>query len=171
MTTVLGLDVSLTATGWCLLRGESSGITDADIVRYPKGVDGDARLTRLHRSIAALLATPVGLVVMEDLPRGAHGAAATGMAQGVVRLALLDAGVRYELVPPASLKAYAAGRGNATKADLRLALFKRTGCDVPNDNVVDAVWLAAMGSDLLGHPLVRVPEAHRTALGRLGWTA
>jgi len=70
-------------------------------------------------------------------------------------------------VPPATLKRYATGRGNATKADMRMAPYRRTGIDQPDDNLVDAAWLRHLGLDLLGAPEVRMPEAHRAALGKL----
>lgn len=167
---ILGLDISLTATGFCLLRPPGLVLT-ADVVKYPKDVDGDARLAYLARSISEVIKDAgIDLAVVEDLPRGARGAAEVGMAHGAVRAAMRQADLRYVLTPPANVKVYATGKGTATKADMRMSLYKRTGFDVSNDNIVDAMWLAAMGADALGSPWVDVPANHRQTLDRLGWS-
>lgn len=158
---VLGLDLSLTATGVAHPNGALSTIT-------PPG-RGDERLRHLRDTIAQAAANQVDLAVIEDLPTHANSAGVTGMVHGVARTALMDAGVPYVLVSPASLKKYAAGRGNATKPDMRMALYQRAGLDVRDDNQVDAYWLRAMGLDQLGHAPVRVPEAHRAALAKAAW--
>jgi len=67
------------------------------------------------------------------------------------------------------LKRYATGKGNATKADMRMALFQRAGLDVRDDNAVDAWWLRAMALDHYGHPLVAMPQTHRQALEKVAW--
>lgn len=68
-------------------------------------------------------------------------------------------------IGPSTLKKYATGKGNATKADMRVALLKRTGIDDGDENRVDAAWLRLLGLDLLELPgRVEVPAAHRAAL-------
>lgn len=155
MTSVLGVDPSLTGTG----------LAWDDQLQTVHGPDGDQRLVHIYGQVrwacGSALAT---LAVVEDLPTHAKGAGFTGMAQGVIRLALLDMDVPYVLVPAATLKKYATGRGNATKADMRVELFKRTGLDVRDDNQVDAWWLRALGLDLHGEPLLTLPQTHRAAL-------
>jgi crossover junction endodeoxyribonuclease RuvC len=74
-------------------------------------------------------------------------------------------------VTPGSLKKYATGSGTATKHAVVDATARRfpdidTAAD---DNRCDALWLAAMGYDHLGHPIVTVPAAHRAALAKVQW--
>lgn len=161
---VVGADLSITATG---IACPTKTFT---ITGHAKG---DLRLVHIGHTIAttvAPLSEPiVDLVVIEDLPTHAHGAGITGMVHGVVRDRLLQLRVPYVLVTPASLKKYATGKGNANKADMRMALFQRTGVDLRDDNQVDAEWLRLMGLDALGHPAVDLPKAQRDALTKITW--
>ncbi len=169
MTRVLGVDPSLSGTGMCW----------ADAAYATCGGSGDQRLWVIYRSVRdTLLGDELGstaatgrfdLVVMEDLLHSTQSAGRTGMAHGVARLACMAAMVPYGLVPPATLKVYACGKGNATKADLRMAWFQRTGQDVRDDNQVDAAWLRALGMDHLGAPMFDLPKTHRRALDKLVW--
>lgn len=159
---VLGLDLSITATG----------VADADghlATLHPRA-PGDERLRQLRDAIRlAAGGCPPDLAVIEDLPTHARAAGITGMVHGVARSLLLDAGVPYALASPASLKKYATGRGNATKADMRMELYKRAGLDICDDNQVDAYWLRAMGLHWLGHPQIKLPVGRRDALDKVRW--
>lgn len=160
---VVGLDLSITATGVALWDGTTHTITAAKW-------GGDWRLVNIRKTVLHHLLTPrAALAVIEDLPTHAHGAGVTGMVHGVVRELLLDNGVPYVLVPPATLKKYATGKGNATKADMRMALYQRAGLDLRDDNQADAWWLRMMGLDWLGHATVILPKAQRDALLKVDW--
>ena len=165
---VVGLDLSLTATGIAAWDGRPTST-----IRTVTS-DGDQRLRRIMVTVRAdawdhINNEPIELAVIEDLPTHAHSAGITGMVHGVVRVALMDRGVPYALVPPASLKKYATGKGNATKADMRMALYQRAGLDLRDDDQVDAWWLRAMGLDALGHPIVDLPKAQRETLTKITW--
>lgn len=160
---VLGLDLSIAATGWQVAgRG--------GVLPLPAR-QGDRRLVTIEQHVLHQIATlgGVDLVVIEDLPTHAHGAGITGMVHGAVRAALIHISAPYALVTPATLKKYATGRGNAPKPDLRMELYKRTGLDHADDNHVDAWWLWHAGMDYLGHAVVELPAAQRDALGKVAW--
>lgn len=164
MTTVIGIDPSMTATGLAYDDGSTG------VVTFSKATTGDQRLRHIARQVHEACFTQrepgrVELAVLEDLPT--HGAGITGMVQGVVRLQLMSDGVPYLTVPAATLKKYATGKGNATKPDMRMELYKRTGLDVKDDNQGDAWWLRALGHELLGEPVVQLPKTHTDALGKL----
>ncbi|OPC85345.1 hypothetical protein B4N89_27350 [Embleya scabrispora] len=166
----------MTATGIAWHDGTTSTTADTATI-------GDVRLDKISRwvDLAARYHPDMlrhdengddrraHLAVVEDLPTHAKGAGITGMAQGVVRQALLGAAVPYALVTAAGLKKYATGTGNANKSDMRMALYKRTGLDLRDDNEVDAWWLRAMGLDHLGHPVVELPAAQRAMLDKVTW--
>jgi Holliday junction resolvasome RuvABC endonuclease subunit len=159
---VIGLDLSLTATGICYADGSVGTVPT-------RSGEGDRRLVNIRQAVAIAIGGAT-LVVVEDLPTHAKSAGITGMVHGVVRELLTAIEIPYALVPPATLKKYATGRGNATKPDMRVALLKRTGMDLRDDNECDAWWLRAMGLDQLGRPLlVSLPQAQRDALVKVDW--
>jgi Holliday junction resolvasome RuvABC endonuclease subunit len=159
--TVIGVDPSISATGLAL--------SDGSLITVGGKADrGDERLLDIACVMGTAL-TQADLVVMEDLPTHAHGAGITGMVQGVVRLMCLRASVPYVLISPATLKKWATGAGNAGKADMRMALYKRTGMDLRDDNQCDAWWLRAAGLEHLGQPVVDMPAAHVKALSAVTW--
>lgn len=154
---VVGLDLSMTATGiaWC----------DGSTYTVKTKRDGDRRLPEIcHEVGIAVAERGIDLVVIEDLPTHAHGAGITGMVHGAVRAYLLRLRVPYVLLTPATLKKYATGRGNAGKPEMAVALFKRAGLELTDDNQVDAAWLRFAGLQMLGHPAVQVPAAQVAAL-------
>lgn len=161
---VLALDLSLTATGIAEPDGQLS------TYRPPR--QGDQRLSDIATKIELRILRETqnfDLVIFEDVPTGIRNAAAgsLGMLHGAVRLILLRAQQPYLTVPPATLKTYATGRGNAPKPDMRMSLYKRTGLDVSDDNQVDAAWLRYLALDLTGHPELELPQTHRRALDKL----
>jgi Holliday junction resolvasome RuvABC endonuclease subunit len=161
---VLGVDPSITATGVAWPSGDVATIT-------PRPADGDGRLLAIEAALTdgfARYGVP-DLAVIEDLPKHAHGAGITGMAQGVVRLVLRRHAIPYAVVIPSTLKKYATGKGTATKSDMRMALFKRLGIDLRDDNQVDAWWLRAMGLDALHDAPTALPKLQRDALLVVAW--
>lgn len=157
MTTVIGLDLSITATGICYPDGSTLTVPT-------KTDDGDARLLHIAEAVCFAIGSGVDLAVIEDLPTHAHGAGITGMVHGVVRSELIQAGVPYALVTPSTLKAYATGKGTGDKTAMALAAFKRAGVEFADDNQCDAWWLRAAGLDWLGDPLFEMPAAQREHL-------
>lgn len=157
---VIGIDPSLTGTGITIGDTRLTVHTDSS---EPDG----ARLARIYGTVVASCDISTRLAIIEDLPTHGMGAGKTGMAQGVVRLALHAAHVPYVSVPPATLKKYATGSGNAGKADMRMALYQRAGLDLRDDNQADAYWLMALGYQLLDQPLIAVPAAQVKALAKL----
>jgi Holliday junction resolvasome RuvABC endonuclease subunit len=159
---VFGLDLSLAATGMVTpTRRERLATSPRELLQL--------RLISIRQRIgAAVTAEAPDLVLIEDLPSHvAHGGTMLGMVHGVVRTLLYEAGQHVILVPPATLKKYVAGKGGASKSDMRVAILRRFDLDLADDNVADAFGLMAMGLDLLEHPLVVVPAAQRDVLTKL----
>lgn len=158
---IVGIDPSLSATGI------ANGLDHWTVTTKP---DDPARLDRLFTEVEAAVThvDECELAVLENLLHSTQSAGATGMAHGVIRLALIRREIPYALVPPATLKLYATGSGKATKPDLRVAWLQRTGEDVRDDNEVDALWLRQIGLALVDDPsAIPLPATHRRALEKV----
>jgi crossover junction endodeoxyribonuclease RuvC len=170
MPTVIGLDLSLTATG--MSDGHTTWLIKST------GHKGDSLTTRAQRlqhltgSIVSHAAQS-DLVVVEGPSLGQARQGGQHDRAGLwwqIVAALHQLQVPVAEVPPASLKRYATGKGNANKGAIIEATTRRypnidTGGD---DNRCDALWLHAIGLDHLTGTTV-VPGAHRTGLAAIQW--
>jgi Holliday junction resolvasome RuvABC endonuclease subunit len=160
MTRVVGLDLSITATGFADIGGVVSTIKTK--------LSGDKRLNEIRDRLADHFVA-ADLAVVEDLPFHAKAAGITGMVHGVVRAALIDANVHYVTVVPSTLKKYATGKGNADKTAMAIAALKRFGAEFADDNQCDAFWLRVMGLDAVGEALTAMPAVNRESLAKVKW--
>jgi crossover junction endodeoxyribonuclease RuvC len=170
---VVGLDLSLTSTGVAIICG--TAVRLARIEPGDKGGD-HARIDRI-RSRVWELADGANLAVIEGPSYGSvtgkqHERA--GLWWIVTRM-LWRAGLPYAVVTPSQLKKYATGKGAgpASGKDKVLAVTVRRYpmADVDGNDVADALTLAAMAADHLGHPLATVPQAQRAVLAGVRWPA
>lgn len=164
---VLGLDLSLTRTGWATADGYG-------VLVPPKGKDRGLPRLQWIRDAVLELAAGVDLVAVEGYSFGSRNshAHALGELGGVVRLALYEAGAVIAAVPPAVLKKYATGRGNAPKGEVLAAAIRRLGYAGHDDNEADALWLLAAAWSAYEHAdAVQVPQVQRSALGAILWPA
>lgn len=160
---VAGLDLSMTATG---VAYSPAGVYVAATALIKPRVVKDMRLVEIKSEVHKLV-DGSELVLVEDLPTHAKAAGITGMVHGAVRVELIEMGIRYGTVPPATLKKYATGAGNADKIKMAVAALKRGGVEFSNDNECDAWWLWVMANDLAGHPVFALPQAQRGSLAKI----
>lgn len=165
---VVGLDLSLTGTGVATadsrlltIRSHPGGETVADRVE---------RLTDIAATISdhldgADMVVIEGPAYSQQAQPGHHLRA--GLWWWVADLACAHDAEVIE-VTPSALKKFATGRGNATKADMRVALLQRTGEDIRDDNQADAYWLRQIGLHLLGDPTaIPLPRTHLATLAKI----
>lgn len=154
----MGIDPSLSAAGVATAQG-------AWVIR--SAAIGAVRLAHIRDVIVSQL-DGIDLVCIEGYAHGAqYSLAAMGEVGGVIRLALHDAGVPYVDVAPNTLKMFATGAGKGGKTGVVVAARERLGYDGLDDNKADALWLHALAADLLGEPVVTLPQAHMRAADRL----
>lgn len=177
MTAVVGLDLSLTATGIATPVGvrtiTSKGRAGATLD------DRYERLVKLAQSIGLAIADDAeaadadDVLVVIEAPAFSrttgHQHDRSGLWWLIVHALLQTQNTVVEVQPTARAK-YATGKGNAGKDEVLAAVVRRyPDVLVSNNNEADALVLRAMGCDHLGQHLVDVPQTHRAALDRVAW--
>lgn len=178
MIAVSGIDLSLTTTGWANFRdGEEFGgryIKTGRVLSSSQGADAttfnrDQRLTsiaaRLVRDVTQDL-PPRESIPLEDAPifvieSPLYAPNSTGSQHDrsglwwLVVHALMKQGIVVE-VAPTTLKRYITGKGGGPDSgkDAMIAHINRLyGEFITDNNVADALGLAAMGAREIGHPI------------------
>lgn len=175
MSRVLGLDLSLTATGLALIDTPGGAVVDTwTHGTKPGSTTLGGRLYRLADIVHQITCLDdVELAVVEGPSLGQRAQAGTFERAGLWWLAiagLIERGVRVVEVPPSTLKRYATGKGNASKDAVLLAVARRyPHVDVQSNDEADALVLAAMGARHLGSPIDDLPKAHLAAMDAVAW--
>jgi Holliday junction resolvasome RuvABC endonuclease subunit len=183
MTTVLGIDHSLAATGLAVCRDGRTWVRTIRTQPPPpdgprEGPHGWATAQRhaaVTRAIVEYIEPGDTIAAVEDrlkigdnLKRGTADLDLAGV-RAVIVYVLASRRVPIATVHPSRLKAYATSRGNATKDQMIQAAARSLGIMCGDDNQADALWLAAMVLDHLGRPLVRLPDRQRRVATRIEW--
>jgi crossover junction endodeoxyribonuclease RuvC len=152
----VGLDLSLTGTGVCVLT--DSGHSLYTIKSKPSGnkhLDELLRLKDIVSGIEDILIDQeddVDLVAIEGLAFMARNTSALVQLAGLnylVRSLLHDMKKDFTLVAPSSLKKFATGKGNGTKDLVMLEIYKKYGITVLDNNQGDAFILAQVARAFL----------------------
>lgn len=158
---VAGLDLSITEPG---LTHTLEGKACTHVLKT-RGV-GDLRLPEIKNWVLELVAGSE-LVLIEGYLNRSLSAGITGMVHGAVRLGLIEAGIPYATMAPASNKKYATGKGGASKTEMAIAALKRGEVEFTNDNACDSWWLWVALNDHLGSPVFSLPIAQRDTLAKI----
>ena len=154
MSRILGLDLSLTASGWALA-------VDGKVDSYgliPGKYDGIARLIHNRDAVCDKIdAVKPDLVIFEDVAHHANNNLANenvGMAW-MIRAELFADKLPYVLCSPSSLKKFVCGSGGSPKNPIKKEhmlkfMATRFGHDVNDNNACDALGLAYIGMALVG---------------------
>lgn len=181
---VVGIDTSLTATGiasslgWCRLVGYSdwcqlAGINPKKqtITKLPHSQRIQA-LSWLAKEIAFEVGAPdMAVIETPAYAQSGGGAHERGFLWWAIYQHLANRDVPIALMTPQQRMLYATGKGSGGKGGVidavarRWPAFETSG----NDNLADAVTLAAAGIDALGHPLGAMPAVNRAALDKVEW--
>lgn len=176
---VVGLDLSLTSTGFAWVKDGRLALVDAIKTTGKKGdtlVDREARLSRIvDRIEIAVLAASPELVVVEAPSYGSTMGAQhdrSGLWWLVVDK-LFAHNLPVATVSPNGRAKYGTGKGNAAKDAVMADVVKRYGqgdIEIKGNDQADAVILAAMGSRHLGAEVeVSLPLTHLSAMDGAYW--
>lgn len=186
---VIGFDLSLS----------SSGMSDGQTTRVVQTSPDERLEARLDRQVRGAVSFALSPAAggLDDFPQGCNadlavieaGAFSRGSQSQaaeilsalrmMVRHRLWRLGIPYAMVSPSTLKAYAAGHGQATKQQMVAAVDERHRAGLADVKVkdgrydmADALALAAMGYDRVNWPLpvhFPAPPPHRASLDAVVW--
>jgi Holliday junction resolvasome RuvABC endonuclease subunit len=148
----VGLDLSLSSTGICLKTG--SEIRVETIKSKPDTAENDlARLKYIVAEIMRRIPKSVSMICVEDFftPGNAQQVGAAiklAMLGTAMRLALWEAGMPFFVVSPNSLKKYILQTGKGQKSLIIMAVYRRWGFEVKDDNQADGCVLAHIAEQL-----------------------
>lgn len=176
MTTVVGIDHSLSRTGIVIVRDEQPP-EQISVVSTGKASDGRVARGRRMRSMRT--------DILDQIPRDADLTLMEGLSFGhnfpgqdrihhlwwLISDGFDHLGLPLTSIPPGSLKKWATDNGNADKAQMKQALSGMwPGTVWANDDVVDAGGCATIAAQHLGLPLhYLVLERHSLAISQIVW--
>jgi crossover junction endodeoxyribonuclease RuvC len=163
VTELLGLDLSLNATGYAEKAGTG-------LIHAPKGETGITRIDSIAEEVQ-YRAQGKDLVIMESHAFSARQQYAheIGEVFGVVKWLLHHDGHVVIEVPPARLKKFATGAGNAGKDEVLAAAIRSLGFMGSNNNEADAWVLYQMGVYWYRGNLDMLPMYRAEVLEAIDW--
>lgn len=91
-------------------------------------------------------------IAMEGTVLASHSALVLGELSALVKVSIydyFDEDLKFPLmIPPMTLKKYAAGKGNAKKQEMLLQMYKRWGVEFSDDNAADSYALARLAAGI-----------------------
>lgn len=176
---VTGLDLSLTATGWCRIDTDLGTVTGVGTI-HSAGRQNPPVTEMLDR-IQAITVDIIdhtrgsGLVLVEG-PSYGQGRqtgdhARAGLWWRVAHALRVTVTAPPVVVTPAQVKMYATGNGQAKKEAVLLAAVRRyPNVPIEDNNQADALCLASIGARHLDMPIeASLPQTHLRALDKITW--
>lgn len=153
MTTVIGLDPSLTHTAAHWAAGTPGNIQHRGKFALKSKKPQENRFARLHalshelvERVGDLGAAGRAVCFVEGYSFGSKNAReALGEWGGILRLTMLQLGWDVVEVPPSTLKKFVTGKGNAEKDGIRMEVLKRWDYSSSDNNDSDAYALMRLG--------------------------
>jgi crossover junction endodeoxyribonuclease RuvC len=152
----VGLDLSLTGSGFCLKRGNE--LFMETLKTTPKTAPNDlARLQHIRDTLMDKIPPDIGIVCVEDFfvphrPQQMNASKGLIMLGTVMRIAMLEAGLSFYIIADTQLKKYATGKGKGPKGIVIREIYKKWGIDADDDNQADACVLAHIAEALYRNP-------------------
>ena len=150
MSAFVGVDQALTKIGLCVIA--DGQIAKLHLIKTPTKLKGPERLTFLRDSLLAELKPwkkKISKAAIEAQSLGSLGDIdQLGQINGVVQVLLSDLGAPPLKVPPAVLKKFVSGNGQADKGRMRRATHKHWGIDISQDDLCDAHGLARLAEEV-----------------------
>jgi crossover junction endodeoxyribonuclease RuvC len=141
---ILGIDLSLTSTGICLL-GEDNEFEASLIKTKSRGYE---RLIFIKDEVESFVnwGDP-RLVVLEGYSFGSKFGRRESIGElgGIIKLSLVTMGRKTIIAPPTCLKKFVTGKGNSGKEIMLMRTLAKYKIEFNDNNLCDAFGLAKMG--------------------------
>lgn len=158
---ILGIDASISGPGFAILnKKENSIVFCTQKLTDKKATHNYSRQKEFYLKVVNYINTVKPENVFIEGYSYASTTAAYDMGElgGLLRMLMEDykeLGIHTTLVPPKTLKKYAAGSGNANKELMLLNIYKRWSIECRDNNEADAVGLCMYGyNQLTGKDLI-----------------
>lgn len=183
MSTIVGIDPSLTSCGIAVLGDESiyAPVDIRSLLSVGHGgksgasyLDRSNRIVSQARHVLNLVPADADLVVIEDMPVGMKAQPSLGDRWGLwwgLYSALASRGTPIAVCNPGTRAKWATGSGRADKK-LVLSCVRAQWPNqrIHNDDAADALTLAAMGALKLGWTLpFEIKDRHHAGLDVVAW--
>lgn len=139
-----GIDPSLRSTGIAIIGPETTMISTIK----PKKLRGVERLQYIRNTLNTQIIGCNSACIEGPALYAVNRADDIGQLRGVILVALADAGIPVQIIPPTSLKKFATGYGNATKEQMIIAAKTKSKVEILGDDEADAYWLALLAQGL-----------------------
>lgn len=167
MKKILGLDLSLTSTGYSC-DGETGVVQtkERDVIR----------LHNINAQVQLLLSKfdmPACVIEGYSFASKNSQSHSIGELGGVIKLTLHNLDIPFVIVPPTVRAKFATGKGNAGKNEVVSAVSARTGIVWSGsgaDDKCDAFILEEMGLAATGRARYEWPTENLTALEKVDWS-
>lgn len=165
---LLGLDISLTSTGY-----SNHGFTS--LIKI--GSRGPQRLYEISNMVIDVcIEYEIDAVILEGYSFASRNSQAHSIGElgGCIRMRLWENKIPYIEVPPKSRAKFATGKGNAGKTEVISAISSKTGLlfsGAGADDKCDAWILEQMGLTYLGLSKYSWTAEQKTALQKVDWSS
>ena len=158
----VGLDLSLTGTGFCQKRGDV--FTIETVSTKPKDFKTDLdRLAYIRDALLRKIPADVRMICVEDFYVPSNkmqlgSAIKLAMLGTVIRMTLHERDIPFVIIAPSQLKKFVTGKGTGEKSMILREVFKRWGINAADDNQADATVLAYLAEALVASLTDAVPK-------------
>ena len=162
--TIVGLDLSLTKTGFAVIKDGGKVLSSGVIKSKPLGdrpIDEAIRISTIAREIVEKLDEVLpdenpDLVVIEGMAFMARNTTALVQLAALnyfIRIILIELGWPFLIIAPTSLKKFITGSGRGEKSLMMMTVYKQYGFEALDDNECDSYGLSVCGLAVKGMPI------------------
>lgn len=163
----IGLDLSLTSTGYCI-DGKTGVIATK--------LKGAERLSKVSSQIIdMIISNSIDVAIIEGYSFASRNSQAHSIGEmgGAVRMKIWESGVAYVDVPPTCRAKFATGKGNAGKGEVISSISAKTGLmfvGAGADDECDAWVLEQMGLTYIKESTQSWTKEQLEALTKVDWS-